>query len=62
MGKYLDKPFFLPCMTFLVGLVNSVLNVNRDIEEVWWYTIFPAKFGMLWILMTMWKVDEDESA
>jgi hypothetical protein len=57
MGKYLDKPFFLPCMTFLVGLINSFLHINSEVGEVWWYTILPTVIGMWWIALTMRKVD-----
>jgi hypothetical protein len=58
LEKYLDKPFFLPCMAILVSLFNSILHINSRVEEVWWYTIVPGVFGMMGLLLTMRKENE----
>jgi hypothetical protein len=43
-----ENPLFLPLMTFFVGILNTFLNGEKWVSQVWWYTLLPLLAGFIW--------------
>ncbi|AZV43670.1 hypothetical protein BAOM_3061 [Peribacillus asahii] len=48
MEKFLSNKMTLPILIFFVGIFNSGFNLNKTINEAWWYTLLPLFIGLFW--------------